>query len=405
MRLDKRALYERYAGALGGEPLPAAVVDLDALERNVDAIVAPVRGSGKTLRVASKSVRCVALLRRIVERGGEAVRGVMAFSPAEASHLAAEGFADVLVAYPTAQSWGARLVAEANARGARVAIVADAPEHLAVAERAGAAAGARVPIVVDVDVSYRPAGGAVHLGVRRSPLRDPAEIAVFAERIAASPDLELAGLMGYEAHIAGIPDDSPGAPVTGAIKRLIKRMSRAPAASLRRAVVDELGRRGLAVPLFNGGGTGSVAWSVKDEALTEVTAGSGFLDSHLFDGYRGLALAPAAFFALQATRRPGPGFVTCQGGGFIASGAPGPDRLPVPYLPDGLRLLGMEGAGEVQTPLLVPEGVQIELGAPVFFRHAKAGELAEHFREYLLVRGDGIEERVPTYRGAGHCFA
>jgi D-serine deaminase-like pyridoxal phosphate-dependent protein len=48
--------------------------------------------------------------------------------------------------------------------------------------------------------------------------------------------------------------------------------------------------------------------------------------------------------------------------------------------------------------------VSVRLGDPVFFRHAKAGELAEHFAEYLLVRGSRIEGRVPTYRGMGKCF-
>jgi D-serine deaminase-like pyridoxal phosphate-dependent protein len=37
-------------------------------------------------------------------------------------------------------------------------------------------------------------------------------------------------------------------------------------------------------------------------------------------------------------------------------------------------------------------------------RHAKAGELAEHFTEYLIVRGDKIAARAPTYRGLGKCF-
>jgi D-serine deaminase-like pyridoxal phosphate-dependent protein len=174
--------------------------------------------------------------------------------------------------------------------------------------------------------------------------------------------------------------------------------------ALRREIKAELARRGLSIPLFNGGGTGSVAWSVQDPTLTEVTAGSGFLDSHLFDHYRGLALQPAAFFALQITRRPAPGLITCQGGGFIASGSAGPDRLPIPYLPEGLSLLDLEGAGEVQTPLTVPADLAIELGSPVFFRHAKAGELAEHFQEYLLVRGDEVEGRAMTYRGAGQRF-
>ncbi len=88
----------------------------------------------------------------------------------------------------------------------------------------------------------------------------------------------------------------------------------------------------------------------------------------------------------------------------MASGPAGNDRLPVPYLPPGLSLLSFEGAGEVQTPLAVPEGVDIPLGYPVIFRHAKAGELAAHFPEYLLVRRDTIESRAKTYRGAGQWF-
>jgi D-serine deaminase-like pyridoxal phosphate-dependent protein len=402
---DPAALYRRYHDAVRGEPLPVAVVDLDALEQNVDTLVAPVRRAGKTLRVASKSVRCVELLRRIVARGGGTVRGVMAYSPAEASFLAGEGFGDVLVAYPTAQPRDAALIAAANRDGAHVSIVADAPEHLAVLAAAAAEAGTRIPVVVDVDVSYRPLGDRVHVGVRRSPIHTAEAAADLAEAVARSPHLVFAGLMAYEAHIAGVPDRNPFAPLLDGAKRAVKQLARGPARALRAEVRRAIEARGIAVPLFNGGGTGSVAWSADDPSLTEVAAGSGFLDSHLFDNFRGLALRPAALFALQVTRRPGPGLVTCQSGGYVASGAPGPDRLPIPYLPRGLALLGLEGAGEVQTPLAVPEGLTLELGAPVFFRHAKAGELAEHFTAYALLRGDRVEARVPTYRGAGRCFA
>jgi D-serine deaminase-like pyridoxal phosphate-dependent protein len=399
--------YHRYREAIRGEALPLALVDLDALERNVDALVAPVRARGKTLRVASKSVRCAALLRAILARGGAAMRGVMAFSPAEACFLAGEGFADVLVAYPTAQPGDARLVAAAIAGGATIALTADAAEHLAVASAAAAEAGVRIPVVVDVDVSYRPLGEGrtrLHVGVRRSPLRDPLEVASFVEAILADRRLAFGGLLAYEAHLAGIPDVDARAPVQAGVKRALKALAREPVRAQRRAIARELERRGIALPLFDGGGTGSVAWSAEDPVLSEVAVGSGFLDSHLFDGFRGLALEPAAFFALQVTRRPGPGLITCQSGGFVASGASGPDRLPLPWLPEGLELLDLEGAGEVQTPLAVPPGLRVELGDPVFFRHAKAGELAEHFADYALLRGDRVEARVPTYRGAGRCF-
>jgi D-serine deaminase-like pyridoxal phosphate-dependent protein len=401
----KADLYRRYREALRHERLPVAVVDLDALERNVDAVVGPVRAQGKTVRVASKSVRCVALLRAVLDRAGPSgARGIMAFSPAEACYLAGEGFADILVAYPTAQKGDARLVAAAVAGGATIALAADAPEHLAVASAAAAEAGVRLPMVVDVDVSYRPLGGRVHIGVRRSPLHDPSAVADLAERIARDPHLSFGGVQAYEAHLAGLPDVDPLAPVMAGARRLLKGLAREPVRAQRQAIARELDRRGIAVPLFNGGGTGSAAWSAADPALTEVAAGSGFLDSHLFDGYRGLSLQPAAFFALQVTRRPSPDLVTCQSGGFVASGAAGPDRLPAPYLPEGLALLGLEGAGEVQTPLSVPPGLTLDLGDPVFFRHAKAGELAEHFATYALLRGDEVVDRVPTYRGAGRSF-
>jgi D-serine deaminase-like pyridoxal phosphate-dependent protein len=398
-------LYQRYRDALRDDPLPVAAVDLDALEANVDTLVAQAKARGKTLRVASKSIRCAALLRAVAERGGDTVRGVMAFSPAEACWLAAEGVAkDILVAYPTAQPSDARLVAASVATGATIALTADDPQHVAVASEAAAAAGVRIPLVVDVDVSYRPLGEGIHVGVRRSPLRDPAAVGDLAARIAADPHLVFGGLQAYEAHLAGIPDHERGGGVASPVKRALKALAREPVRAQRKAIVDELARRGIEVPLFNGGGTGSVAWSADDPSLTEVAAGSGFLDSHLFDGYDGLSLRPAAFFGLQVTRRPAPGLCTCQSGGFVASGAAGPDRLPLPYLPAGLALLGLEGAGEVQTPLAVPEGIRLDLGAPVFFRHAKAGELAEHFASYALLRGDHVEARVPTYRGAGRCF-
>jgi D-serine deaminase-like pyridoxal phosphate-dependent protein len=236
-----------------------------------------------------------------------------------------------------------------------------------------------------------------------------AEIVAFIQSILRRRGLSFGGLLAYEAHVAGLGDKATGAPGAGsglanAVMRSMKRWVRGPIAAHRQALADALDRANLPVPLFNGGGTGSVGWTAREPAITEIAAGSGFLASHLFDRYRDITLEPAACFALQAVRRPGPNFVTCLGGGFMASGAAGKDRLPQPYLPAGLRLTTLEGAGEVQTPLIVPGGVSIPLGAPVFFRHAKAGELAEHFNEYLMIRGHRIEGVATTYRGQGHAF-
>jgi D-serine deaminase-like pyridoxal phosphate-dependent protein len=67
-------------------------------------------------------------------------------------------------------------------------------------------------------------------------------------------------------------------------------------------------------------------------------------------------------------------------------------------------LTSLEGAGEVQTPLLGKPAARMQLGEQVWLRHAKAGELCERVNELHLVQGDRIIDRVPTYRGEGHAF-
>jgi D-serine deaminase-like pyridoxal phosphate-dependent protein len=136
--------------------------------------------------------------------------------------------------------------------------------------------------------------------------------------------------------------------------------------------------------------------------VTEIAAGSGLFGPALFDTDPAFRPRPAALFALPVVRRPSPRIATALGGGYVASGPAGRDRLPRPFLPAGLRLDRSEGAGEVQTPLLGARGLRV--GDRVWFRHAKAGELFEHFNVVHLVRGDEIVETVPTYRGEGKAF-
>ena len=100
--------------------------------------------------------------------------------------------------------------------------------------------------------------------------------------------------------------------------------------------------------------------------------------------------------------------MTVLGGGYVASGPAGKDRLPTPVLPAGLRLTGTEGAGEVQTPVRGVAADRLDLGDRVWFRHTKAGELCERFDTLLLVEGDAdatVVAEVPTYRGDGRAFA
>ncbi len=393
--------YRDFRRILEGRALPCAVVDLDAMARNAARLASTLAGSGKTLRVASKSVRHVGLLRRLLAHT-DAFRGLMCFTPAEAAFLLGEGFDDLLVAYPSVDRAGLEAVAQAVARGATIRLMADDPAHLAAYADAGRAAGVTLEVLLELDMAYRPPGG-LHLGVLRSPLREPAQVGELARRAQGLDGVRVVGLMGYEAQVAGLPDETPFSRALNPARRAIKRLSIPQIAERRRRAVAALEEAGVELALVNGGGTGSLASTVTEPWVTEVTAGSGFLCPHLFDYYRRSALEPAAFFALEVCRWPTEGVVTCLGGGYVASGEPGWDRLPLPHLPEGLAYVSAEGAGEVQTPLRV-RGERPAIGAPVIFRHAKAGELAERFDAYLLVSGGEAVAVEPTYRGQGRCF-
>ncbi len=392
------ARYCTYREALRGRRLPLAFVDLDLLRANAAALGA--RGGGKPVRLATKSIRCVAL-QRLTLAEFPAFRGLMCFSAAEAAWLAGLGFDDLLVGYPTVES--ADLAAAASAaRERRVAFVVDAREQVDALAEAAARADAVLHAVIDVDMSTRFPG--LHFGVRRSPLTTAPEVLALARAIVERPGLRFDGILAYEAQIAGVPDAAPGSALRSGLVRVLKRLSR-PRVERRRAdVVAALRSAGLAPELVNGGGTGSLESTSADPVVTESTAGSGLFSPGLFDGYAAFRHLPAAGFAIPVTRLPRPGIFTCHGGGYVASGAAHPDKLPRPYLPSGARLLDLEGAGEVQTPIAYAGPVQIGIGDPIFLRHAKAGELCERFDRLTLLSGGRVVDAVPTYRGEGRCF-
>ncbi|HSK56481.1 MAG TPA: alanine racemase [Jiangellales bacterium] len=378
---------------------PLAVVDLGAWESNAADLVR--RAAGRPVRVASKSVRCRHLVADALARPG--FRGVLAFTLAEALWLVAEDVTrDAVVGYPTADRSALVALAKDESLAAAVTLMVDDVAQLDLVDEV-ARPTARPPLRVclELDASWRPLGGRVRVGARRSPVHRPEQLAELAAHVLARHGFHLVGLMAYEAQVAGVGDDRPGP--YGAALREVQRRSLAELAERRAAAVAAV--RALApLEFVNGGGTGSVDRTAVEGAVTEVAAGSGLLGPHLFDRYRGFSVHPAGFLAFPVVRRPGPRVATVSGGGVVASGAPGRDRLPLPWLPPGLVLDRLEGAGEVQTPLLGRAADGLQVGDRVWFRPAKAGEPWERFAELHLVRDAGVAATVPTYRGEGRCF-
>ncbi|SDJ41816.1 D-serine deaminase, pyridoxal phosphate-dependent [Actinokineospora alba] len=385
---------------------PVAVVDLDAFDRNAADLAR--RADGRPIRIASKSVRCRFLLERALRTPG--FEGVMSYALREALWLNREwagtdlADTDILVAYPTADRAALRELAADDKARDRISVIVDSVSHLDFIDATLGEDHPEIRVCIELDVSWRPLGSRhVHIGPYRSPVFTPKQAADLAVDVSKRPGFRLVGVMGYEGQIAGLGDTPAGNPVLGVIRRWMQG----------RSAQELVRRRGKAVravvavqelEFVNGGGTGSIEVTRADSSVTEIAAGSGLIGPTLFDNYSRFTPQPAVLFAVPVVRKPGPGFATLLGGGYLASGPANSARLPRPYLPEGLKLLSMEGAGEVQTPVTGPAADSLRVGDRVWMRHAKAGELAERFSEYHVLDGDKLTMTVPTYRGEDQSF-
>ncbi len=377
--------FDRLLLATADLAAPLAIVDEPALWANADDLVR--RAGGVPIRVASKSVRVRSIIERTLARDGFA--GVMSYSLDESVWLADLGVDDILLAYPTASASGVRDLVTDERRLAATTLMVDSPESLDLLDRLAGTDHPAIGVCLDVDASLKL--GPIHLGVRRSPVHSVEDAAALARAVADRPGFELRGVMFYDAQIAGLPDSSPAV-------RLVKKRSAAELLERRAKVVAAV-REHADVRIVNGGGTGSLEVTGADPVITELTAGSGLFSPGLFDGYDAFDSRPAAYFALDVVRKPADDVVTLFSGGYIASGPAQKNRLPKPAWPEGLSLLGAEGAGEVQTPVKGRAARNLRLGDRVLLRHAKAGELCERFDTVTIVAADGSVQTVPTYRG------
>ena len=394
--------HEEFESIFAEVEAPFAFVDLDAMWSNAEAMLG--RAGTKPIRVASKSLRCRALLERILDRD-ERFAGLMTFTLPETLWLAGQGFENLLLAYPTADTGALEELALRSAASPSEApiVMVDCVEHLDAIESVLGTGASPMRVCIDLDAGWWALGGRIKVGPKRSPVHTVEQAVELAREIERREKVELAALMSYEGQIAGVGDRPPGRRLRGAAIRGMQRRSAAELAERRAAVVAAI-REFTELSIVNGGGTGSLELTGAEEAVTEVTAGSGFYAPTLFDAYSRFSLTPAAGFALPIVRKPSDAIATALGGGYLASGPGDPSRVPSPWLPPGLSLDPEEGAGEVQTPLSGAPTRELKIGDRVYMRHAKAGELCERFDALHLVEGDEVVDVVPTYRGEGQTF-
>lgn len=379
--------------------MPCAFLDYDAFKQNVDDIAK--KSNGKKIRIATKSIRSVQVLKYILE-SHKCYEGLMCYSPHEADFLANSGFDNLLMGYPTVDLSGLNKMALHIKKGKKMIAMVDHIEQLKLIEDIAVKNEIIFPVCFDIDMSTSFFG--FHFGVRRSPIKDIKDVVPLLTQIVESLNVKLEGIMGYEAQIAGVGDNLKNRFVKNKIIQYLKKKSTDKIAIRRKEIVIYIEKEGFKLELVNGGGTGSLHTTTNEKVVTEVTVGSGFYAPTLFDDYKNFRYQPAVGFALPIIRKPAPNIYTCTSGGFIASGATGKEKQPTPYSPQLCKLLPLEGAGEVQTPILYSGVGELNIGEAILFRPSKAGEISERFSQLIVISQNEVIDNFTTYRGDKECF-
>jgi D-serine deaminase-like pyridoxal phosphate-dependent protein len=369
---------------------PFLIINEENFDQNLSHVKKLQGSYKKDFRVATKSIRIPYFIEKAAK---ELDAGLMCFHPFELDFWHQRGQKDLFLAYPFIQKQSLKLFQKLVEDGADIKIAIDHPEHLEIIKE-HYQSETPLPVVLDIDLSYYLAG--VKLGAYRSYCSDFNKVKELLELIKKYPMVKLVGAMTYEAHVASIHDKSPFDGLLGPVKKVLRQKAIKDVTQKRKKLAKLF--KDLDLEFLNAGGSSTLEFSHSDPLVTELTIGSGLFCSHLFDYFLNSKYKEAIYFALPVTRKPADNIITCQSGGYIASGEVGKNKEPVVAFNKDLTPISIEGFGEVQTPFKTTENYK--LGDYVFLRPAKAGESNERFKECFSYKAESLDKHK-TYRGFG----
>ncbi|HEX4740440.1 MAG TPA: alanine racemase [Caulobacteraceae bacterium] len=353
-------------------PTPAAVLDLDAFDRNVAKMAARAKAAGLALRPHSKSHKCSAIAHRQID--ARAV-GICCAKLAEAEAMAAAGVAAILVTSPIAGAAQAERAAALAQEIADFRIVIDHPDGAA---ELGAASQGPIQVLIDVDP-----------GMGRSGVHDTAQALAVWRAIAAQPNLKLLGVQCYGGHWQHIEGANARA---AAVADGMAYLS---------GVIAALREAGAGIGVVTGGGTGSFAADAAQGVLTEVQPGSyAFMDRDYRDALKADpdgAFEQALTIASTVISANRPQWVTVDAGlKAFATDGPLPVAITPKFADSAYRFFGDEHGR-----LMRPEGQETVRGERVDFVPPHIDPTLDRYDVIHFVRGDVLVEIAPVEaRGA-----
>ena len=353
-------------------PTPAAVLDLDAFERNLARMAERAKAAGLALRPHAKSHKCSAIALRQIEAGAV---GVCCAKLAEAEAMAAAGVTSILVTSPIAGAAQAGRAAKLAQDLADFRIVVDHPDGAA---ELGAAAQRPIQVLIDVDP-----------GMGRTGVHDAAQAVEVFRAIAGQPNLRLLGVQCYGGHWQHMEGANARA---AAVADGMAYLS---------TVIAALRQAGASVQVVTGGGTGSFAADAAQGVLTEVQPGSyAFMDREYRDALKedpDGAFEQALTIASTVISANHPKWVTVDAG-LKAFATDGP--LPIAATPR-FAACAYRFFGDEHGRLMRPEGAPVARGERIEFVPPHIDPTLDRYDVIHLVRGDVLVEIAPVEaRGA-----
>jgi D-serine deaminase-like pyridoxal phosphate-dependent protein len=166
---------------------PALLVDLETMDHNLDRGAEYAQAHELALRPHIKTHKSPLLAREQLDRGAT---GLTCATPYEAEVMS-EVCDDLLVMYPPVGALRAHRLAQIAQR-VRLTVALDSDVAANDLWRAVVDVGSRVRVLVELDA-----------GMHRVGVQTPADAVALARRVAALPNLEVAGIAFYPGHIRG----------------------------------------------------------------------------------------------------------------------------------------------------------------------------------------------------------
>lgn len=359
-------------GSRGSLNTPALVLDLDALDRNIAAMAALVAAHGVGLRPHAKTHKSVDIARRQIDAGA---LGLCCAKIGEAEVLADGGIGGLLITSPVAAPAAIERLAALAGRSPGLMAVVDHADVAQAIDRALAAAGTMLDVIIDIDP-----------GLRRTGVPSADHAVALARVIAASSRLRYRGVQFYcgaQQHIASFAD---------------RRAAIEERTGYLEAVVAELTDAGFAPEIVSGSGTGTHRIDLALGVFTELQAGSYvFMDAQYLACDLADAPAPPFETALGVDARVvsanHAGLVTIDTG-FKSLSADGGDVIVRSGTPGDARFVFM---GDEHGALIAPGvGDALQPGDSVTLTVPHCDPTVNLYDTYHVVRGDTLIDLWPV---------